>query len=410
MRILVANKYHRMVGGVEAHVAAVTAWLEAAGHEVIPFAMAEEDSMPTPSAKYFPSEVDFRVSSVRGGLRTLERATLSRETRRLLGELLDAERIDAAYVVHVYHQLGTVILDDLAARGIPTVLSLHDYKIACPNYRFFSERTGKICTRCLDDKAGFAYAPIVERCWAGSTPAGVALSLEAIATRARGSYRKAGAVTVLNGLQERAAAAAGVSAARIRRLPHPVELGSERPVAERDHVLYVGRLVPEKGVDVLIRAAATSRVPVVIVGGGRDEDALRALADELEAPVTFAGAVAPDEVAGYLADAAALVVPSVWHEVSPLVVYEAMSADVPVIGTNVGGITEQLGEDRGLLVAAGDVDELAAALQTVVGDQAHGRILSANARAYAAEHLSPAQWERNMTAAFHSAGATDFST
>lgn len=408
MRILVANKYHRPVGGVEAHVAAVTAWLEAAGHTVIPFAMREAESAPSAYDKYFPSEVDFRVTSPKEGLRTLERATLSSETRRNLAELLDNERIDAAYVVHVYHQLGMVMLDDLTARGIPTVLSLHDYKIACPNYRFFSERTGKICTICLDWTPGFALAPAVERCWAGSSAAGVALSLEAIATRSRGSYRKAGSVTVLNGLQERAAAVAGVRPKRIRRVPHPVELGPARPAADRDHVLYVGRLVPEKGVDVLIRAAAASGVPTTIVGEGRDEDALKALAVELDAPVTFEGSVPAARVADYMTAAAALVVPSVWHEVSPLVVYEAMSADVPVIGTHVGGIVEQLGEDRGILVAPHDVDELAAAMRRLVDDQDHGRTLSDNARRYATKHLSQRRWERNMVEAFQRAGAVGF--
>lgn len=408
MRILVANKFHRPVGGVEAHVAEVTRWLEAAGHTVIPFAMQETDSTPTEYSKYFPSQVDFRVSSAKDALRTLERATLSRETRTRLGELLDAERIDAAYVVHVYHQLGMVMLDDLAARGVPTVLSLHDYKIACPNYRFFSERTGRICTICLDWKPGFAVSPIVERCWAGSAPAGVALSIEAITTRARGSYRKAGTVNVLNGLQERAAGAAGVAPTRIRRVPHPVTLGEERAPEQRDHVVYVGRLVPEKGVDVLIRASAASGVPVVIAGDGRDEATLRTLADELSAPVTFLGSVAPEEVRDIMRAAAALIVPSVWHEVSPLVVYEAIAEDVPVIGTRVGGIVEQIGEDRGLLVEPHDETGLADALRVLVADQELGRRLSANAREYASQYLSRARWERNMADSFRAAGATDF--
>ena len=129
--------------------------------------MSEEDAEPSEYAHYFPSAVDFRVTRPHTAVRAVERATRSSETRRKLAALLDAERIDAAYVLHVYHQLGTVVLNDLADRGIPTVLSLHDYKIGCPNYRLFSERTGRICTRCLAGKGAAIWGPVVEGCWVG---------------------------------------------------------------------------------------------------------------------------------------------------------------------------------------------------------------------------------------------------
>ncbi|WP_192498625.1 glycosyltransferase [Ornithinimicrobium pratense] len=408
MRVLVANKFLRPVGGVESHVEAVKDWLVAANHTVVPFAMAEEGNENTAYSRYFPSQLDFRASGVRATARTLERATVSSETRRKLGELLRSESIDAAYVVHVYHQLGMVMLNDLTDWGVPTVLSLHDYKIACPNYRFFSERTDKMCTKCLDHRSGYLWAPAVERCWSGSRKAGLALSLEALTTRARQSYRRPGAVVVLNTLQEKAALSAGVDASRLHRIPHPVTLGSERPNADRTHVLFVGRLVPEKGVDILIRAARTSNVPVKIVGDGRSAEALRSLAESIGAPVEFVGAVPSAEVPALLAQAAALVVPSVWHEVSPLVVYEAMAADVPVIGTNVGGMVEQLGAGRGLLVEPGDVAGLGAAMQRLVHHPDEGRALSEAARTYAAEHLAPARWSERLVAAFNAAGAEGF--
>lgn len=409
MKILVANKFLGPVGGVEAHIAHVSDWLRAAGHTVVPFAMADEDTPDTEYSRYFPSKRDFRVSGLRDGVRTLERATLSSETREKLRDLLRAESIDAAYVAHVYHQLGTVMLNDLADAGIPVVLSLHDYKVACPNYRFFSERTDELCTTCLDHRSGYVWGPTVKGCWSGSRVAGLALSVEAVATKARGSYRRADVVVVLNSLQERAAKHAGVRPDRIRRIAHPVTLGPSRPATDSSHVLYVGRLVPEKGVDVLIRASHASGVPVRIVGAGRSEAALRSLAEELGAPVEFLGSVPGREVSSHLGRAAALVVPSVWHEVSPLVVYEAISADVAVIATAVGGMVDQLGEGRGVLVKPGDVTELAAAMRRVVDDAAYGRTLSAAARAHAGEFLTPSRWSAALVEAFRAAGAAEFS-
>lgn len=408
MRILVANKYLTKVGGVEAHIEAVTAWLENSGHTVVPFGMADDSLEPSEYSQYFPSAVDFRVGRPKQAYRALERATRSSETRRLLAALLDEQQIDAAYVVHIYHQLGTVVLDDLANRGIPTVLSLHDYKIGCPNYRFFSERTGQICTRCLDVKGASKWAPIYEGCWSGSRLAGVALTLEAAVTSGRRSYRRPGSIVVLNSLQEKAALSAGVEPQKIHRIAHPVTLGSQRRSAGNGRFLFVGRLVPEKGIDVLIAAAAATGLPLTIAGSGRSEDELRQQAERCDAPVEFLGSVDRETVTTLMADACALVVPSTWHEVSPLVVYEAMAADLPVIGTRVGGVTEQLDGGRGLLVDAGNAEQLGEAMLRLIRDPQLGQTLSANARAHAEQFLSPAEWSRNMENAFRSAGAHDF--
>ncbi|QYF73733.1 glycosyltransferase family 4 protein [Cryobacterium sp. PAMC25264] len=318
MKILVINKYWRNLGGVETHTFAVAKWLADSGHEVIPFAMQESETLPTPHSAFFPSEVDFRMRSARGAIKSVERSTISGETKTKLRALLDEHKIEAAYVVHAYHQLGTVVLNILAERGIPTVLSLHDYKIACPNYRLFSERTNKICTKCLDHRSGFLWAPVVERCWSGSAIAGIALTLEATATRLRRSYLAPAVVVTTNSWQDRSAIAAGVDPARILRIPHPVELEPERETPSDADLVMIGRLVPEKGTDIIIRASALSRIPVTIVGDGRDRGALQALATELGAPVRFTGALSLDETREQLKDSAGLLVPSVWHEVSPL--------------------------------------------------------------------------------------------
>lgn len=407
MRVLLVNKYWRMAGGVEVHAFAVKRWLESRGHEVIPFAMSEESTLATPYSEFFPSEVDMRANGARGALQGISRATISSDTKDRLDRLIAATKPDAAYVLHVYHQLGMRVLNILAQNNIPTILSLHDYKIACPNYRFFSERTGKICTKCLDSGPGYALFPIVERCWSNSAAAGAALAAEAVATRLRRSYRKPGVVTVLNSLQRRAAISAGVEPARVMTVPHPVRLLPPRSGAVPGNFLYIGRLVPEKGVEILIRAAAQANERVTIVGGGRSEDDLKALADEVNAPVDFLDEVPHAEVAKLMREARALIVPSVWHEVSPLVVYEAIELDLPVIASRVGGMIDQLADDRGVLVEPGDVGSLAAAMSAASDDKDLDlRRRSGRARAYARDHWSDAHWGRNLEEAFNRAGAS----
>src|SRR6185437_7271716 len=88
------------------------------------------------------------------------RATFGLETVRKLDRLLRDQHIDAAHVVHGYHQLGTSFLRLLERRGIPTVLSLHDYKLGCPSYRLFDDRRQEICTKCIDHRSGFLWAVV----------------------------------------------------------------------------------------------------------------------------------------------------------------------------------------------------------------------------------------------------------
>jgi glycosyltransferase involved in cell wall biosynthesis len=104
-------------------------------------------------------------------------------------------------------------------------------------------------------------------------------------------------------------------------------------------------------------------------------------------------------------EAIALVVPSVWHEVSPLVVYEAFSEDLPVVGTSVGGMVDQLDGGRGVLVPVdAPPDEWAGVLRRLADDQAWAQSLSARARAHVAAHQTPEQWRQGLVEVFRTAG------
>lgn len=136
-------------------------------------------------------------------------------------------------------------------------------------------------------------------------------------------------------------------------------------------VLFVGRLVPQKGVDVL--AAAAVLVPealVEVVGAG----ALR--------PAGLAYVGPADDVPARLARARVAVVPSRWEGFS-LFAAEAMAAGTPVVASDVDGLAEVVG-DAGLLVPAGDSGALADALRRVLTDDALAMRLSAAGRARAA--------------------------
>jgi glycosyltransferase involved in cell wall biosynthesis len=168
----------------------------------------------------------------------------------------------------------------------------------------------------------------------------------------------------------------------------------------------VGRLVPEKGVDVLIRACASAGLALRIVGDGRDREALESLAVSLGADVQFVGPLPSSGVREEMERAGVMAVPSLWHEVSPLVVLESIDAACPVVGTRTGGIPDLIGDGRGVLVAPGSIEELAEALKSVLSNPDVSRRMSAQAREYAKTEWTRLAWTQRVSAAYAAAGAS----
>jgi glycogen(starch) synthase len=131
---------------------------------------------------------------------------------------------------------------------------------------------------------------------------------------------------------------------------------------------FMGRLVPEKGIGVLLDAcrrlgdpAGAWQLKIAGKAPGDDRD-LRAQAQGL--PIEFLGFVNPAE---FLRDIDVLIVPAVWQEPFGLTIVEAYAAGVPVIGANSGGVAEIIGSvDSSSLVPAGDADALAQKMSTMI--------------------------------------------
>jgi glycosyltransferase involved in cell wall biosynthesis len=129
-------------------------------------------------------------------------------------------------------------------------------------------------------------------------------------------------------------------------------------------VLFVGNLVPVKGVEQLLAAMRGVDAGLVVVGDGPLRAELEALARSLgvDGRVRFAGARPHDEVPQWLGACDLLCLPS-WHEGCPNVVLEALACGRPVVGTRTGGVGEHVRDgENGFLVPPGDGAALSAAL------------------------------------------------
>ena len=168
-------------------------------------------------------------------------------------------------------------------------------------------------------------------------------------------------------------------------------------------ILCVARLVPKKGIDTLIRAAAQIRAElphsrIEIAGGGPELAALQELAEELGVAdaVTFLGPLtAPDVAAAYeratVVAAPCRVDASGDRDGLPTVLLEAMARGIAVVSTNVVGIPELVHDNEsGLLVPPDDPGALASAIIAVVRDRSLRTRLAAAGRQVVAAEYNPA--------------------
>lgn len=175
----------------------------------------------------------------------------------------------------------------------------------------------------------------------------------------------------------------GADPARIRAIPngcdaaifHPQPREAARAAlgldAEAELVVYVGRLVPEKGLRELLDAVATlapqrPRLQLALIGDGPMRAELEGcLAADPSLRVALPGALGPQEVARWMAAADLVTLPS-YSEGHPNVLVEALACGRPVVATPVGGIPEVVDTDCGVLVPARDPAALAAGLADVL--------------------------------------------
>jgi glycosyltransferase involved in cell wall biosynthesis len=336
-------------GGVETNVREVAKGLLAAGDDVRVFASDLYDEGRWERRSGVPPTVD-GVPVRRFPVR---KRVVPFLTMPMMGGLIDALAAEPWDVIHAHsHRYGHVLQAAAVARRqrIPFVVSTHYH----PADRSEGSRKRGLL-RCQDVAFGMS------------------------------AYRVADALVVET--EREAALIREFAPARgVRVIPPGVDLEAwNHPVGETPppglperFVLYAGRIAPNKGLPVLLRAFARlpkpGRPSLVLMGQNWGErESLERLANELgvAAEVVWLGHVASlSEYRAVFRAAAVFVLPSEW-EAFGLVLLEAMAARVPVVASAVGGVPEVLEDGRsGRLVPYGDVEALTRAIDEVLGDSA----------------------------------------
>jgi glycosyltransferase involved in cell wall biosynthesis len=388
MKVLLVNKFLYPAGGAEAVMFLLWRHLEAAGHAVIPFGMAHPRNVLTAYDDALVPPISYSQSvSLPAKIAAARAIWYSHEARRRLERLINATQPDIAYLHNIYHQLSPSILDALSAARVPAVMTLHDYKLACPNYRLFTE--GAPCTRCV---GGSFHHAVVHRCVKNSRLSALVCAIENTLHRRRGAYDYISYFIAPSRFLYDIMRRAGVPEAKLLHWPNPIDLPAVPRSRDSGYVLYSGRLMAEKGLWTLLRAA--QRLPQYefrIAGEGALRTAFEAWCLQQRAfNVRFLGFVPPNELVPQIRRARCLVLPSEWYENCPMALLEALAHGVPVVAAQIGGLPEYLDHGvQGLLVPPGDVAGLTQALSVLLADSGRAAEMGRAARKRAERNHAP---------------------
>jgi len=288
--------------------------------------------------------------------------TAARDLGRLLDTLSPRETL-----VHLHSwskALSSSVVRAAADRGFGIVCTSHDFFSACPNGGFFDYPAGVACTRrplgfsCLTRNCDSRHA--VHKLWrvarqvvqhtAGGIPSAIGTYIcpSKLAREIIEPYLPRNARVV-------------VLPAAVPRPPTP-----PAPDAEREGIVFVGRLSPEKGAFLYAEASRLASVPAVFIGDGSLRDTLRQQFPE----ASLLGWLDADALHRRIARSLATVFPSLWYETQGLVVYEAAALGVTSIVATRTAVTEFVSDGvSGLHFQQGSVQSLAAALRRLTSDR-----------------------------------------
>jgi glycosyltransferase involved in cell wall biosynthesis len=375
--ILLVHNQYQQPGGEDEVVRAELAMLRSRGHELCEYRVhnRQVDEMSRPA---------------------LLAATIWNRTS--YKDIQEALRSSGSKVAHFHNTFPLVSPAGYYAarrRRVPVVQTLHNYRLLCPSAVLF--RHGRVCEACV--KKPVPWPGVVHACYRGSRSATAAVAGMLSIHRAMGTWNRMVHVYIaLTDFARRKFIEGGLPADAIVVKPNFTEdpgLGAH----QGDSVLFVGRLVPEKGIEPMLQAwrLVSRRHPGVclkIIGDGP----LRRLQRGSREGVEWRGWQSREQVRSAMLDAAMLLFPSAYYEGFPMAIAEAFAAGLPVVAGRLGAGAELIREGyNGRLYRPDDPLDLADALDRMLSDRASLREMGLQARReYEAKYTPDRNYEQLM--------------
>ena len=379
MQILQLHNRYRQAGGEDGVVAAEADLLRRHGHVVREFV------------------ADNREIGRFGGVRAAVLGIWNRRAYTTVRRLIREHGIEVVHAHNLFPLMSPAVYYAARQSGVPVVQTLHNYRLACPNS--FMLRDNRVCTLCL---GRLVKTPAVRyACYRDNRVASTAVALQLGVHHLLGSYREQ--VTIFIALTQFAKSMLtdeGLPAERICLKPNFVARDLQPGLGLGGYALFVGRLSPEKGIQVMLDAwSRRSDLPPLIIAGDGPEVRRVVAAATLDPRVQYVGRRTSEQVVSLMQDAVALIFPSIWFEGMPLTLLEAFACGTPVVASRVGGLPEIVAENvSGTLFAPGDPNALAEAIARLWREPDKRATLASGARtAYERQYSASANYSQLMS-------------
>jgi len=314
--VLQLHNRYRQAGGEDTVVARERELLTSAGHEVL------------------QCQVENPPGAVRAAA-TLLLSAWNPSSASSVKQITAEFQPDVAHIHNTWWVLSPSVVAALGS--IPTVVTLHNYRLLCANSQLF--RDGHPCEDCVGRGP---WRGVQHRCYRRSFPASTLAAAAIGIPRRLDVWRNVDLFLALTDFAKGRFVAGGLPEERLVVKPNFVDDPGPRlnaPSASTT-VLFVGRLSTEKGIGVLLEAWSRVRpdhLELLIVGDGPLADDVRALAPP---GVRFLGHLGQDQIRELMLGARALIFPSIWYEGQPMVLLEALAAGLPLVVSGIGGIPD----------------------------------------------------------------------